>query len=130
MPEQSLGLIAMHLLGQKGALFSCIAIALSCLTTAVPIAAITGEYLQKTFFRGKVNNLVAIAIPLLLSILIANLGFMGIATMLGPVLQILCPGLIILSIMNICHKLYGMRMRVLPIFAAFALSSITYFISR
>ena len=111
-PEQSLSLISIHLLGAKGALFSCVAIALSCLTTAVPIAAITGEYLQKTFFKGKAHSLIPLSSLLLLSVLVACMGFMGIAAMLEPILQILCPGLIILCILNIFHKLYDMREKV------------------
>jgi len=127
-PEQRLSLISIHLLGAKGAIFSCIAVALSCLTTAIPIAAISGEYLQKTFIK-KSHPLVALTIPLFVSVLLANLGFMGIASMLAPILQILCPGLIILCILTIFHKLYEMRVRTLPIFAAFAISFVSYFVS-
>ncbi len=126
-PEQRLSLISIHLLGAKGAIVSCIAVALSCLTTAIPIAAISGEYLQKTFLK-KSHSLVALTIPLAIAVLLANLGFMGIASMLAPILQILCPGLIILCILTIFHKLYEMRVRTLPIFAAFAISLVSYFV--
>ncbi|MCH9635660.1 MAG: hypothetical protein S4CHLAM81_08800 [Chlamydiales bacterium] len=130
-PEQSLGLIAIRLLGTKGALFSCIAIALSCLTTAIPVAAISGEYIKKTFMKkSRVSGLVPLAIPLLISVLLTNLGFMGIASMLEPILQIMCPGLIILCILNVFHKLYDMKMRTLPIFAAFVISFAGFFIAR
>ncbi|MCP5469137.1 MAG: branched-chain amino acid transport system II carrier protein [Chlamydiales bacterium] len=128
LPEQSLGLIAIHLLGAKGALFSCLAIALSCLTTAIPIAAISGEYIQKEFIKKPVHPMIPIAIPLIVSVAIACLGFMGIASMLQPILQVLCPGLIILCILNIFHKLYEMKMRTLPIFAAFAISIVGYLV--
>ena len=67
-------------------------------------------------------------ISLILSLSVANLGFMGIANMLAPLLQILCPGLIILSILNIFHKLYEMRMRRVPVFAAFGISIISYLV--
>lgn len=127
-PEERLAAISMHLLGSRGAFFSCLAVALSCLTTAIPITLITGEYIQKEFMRGKGNTLVALSLSLALSALVANLGFMGIASMLSPLLQILCPGLIILSILNILHKVYEMRMRKAPVFAAFAISLFAYFI--
>ena len=129
-PEQSLSLIAIRLLGTKGALFSCVAVALSCLTTAIPICVISGYYLQETFFRGRAHPLVALAIPLVVSVLLANLGFMGIAMLLAPLLQILCPGLIILCVLNICHKLYEVPMRTFPVFAAFALSFAGYWWSH
>jgi LIVCS family branched-chain amino acid:cation transporter len=126
-PEERLAAISMHLLGTKGAFFSCLAVSLSCLTTAIPISVISAEYIQTQFLKGK-SQTVPILISLILSALVANLGFMGIANMLAPVLQIICPGLIILCILNILHKLYEMRIRRAPIFAAFALSLIGYLI--
>ena len=125
-PEERLAVISQHLLGSSGALFACVAVALACLTTAIPISVISAEYIQRDFMRGKGSIYWAVAISLGLSMLVANLGFMGIAHMLSPVLQILCPGLIILSILNIFHKLYEMRMRRTPIYAAFAISFVSY----
>ena len=59
---------------------------------------------------------------LAISIVLANAEFMGIAAMLSPILQILCPGLIVLSIFNIFHKLIETRVPKLPVFATFAVS--------
>lgn len=125
-PEERLAAISCYLLGKNGAFFSCIAVALSCLTTAIPISIISAEYIQKDLTGGKWNFYLAAIISLAISAAMANLGFMGIATFLSPILQILCPGLIILSILNIMHKLYEMRMKRFPVYAAFALSMIGY----
>jgi LIVCS family branched-chain amino acid:cation transporter len=65
-------------------------------------------------------------ITLGLSSVIANFGFIGIANMLSPVLQILCPGLIVLSILNIGNKLYETKLAKAPVFAAFTVSALTY----
>ncbi|MCH9625091.1 MAG: Branched-chain amino acid transport system 2 carrier protein [Chlamydiales bacterium] len=127
-PEERLAVISLHLLGTKGAFLSCLAVSLSCLTTAIPISIITAEYIHKDFMREKGSMNTAVAISLGLSMLVANLGFMGIASLLSPVLQILCPGLIILCILNILHKLYEMRMHKAPVFAAFAISVATYLV--
>lgn len=127
-PEERLASIAHHLLGNVGAFFSCMAIALSCLTTAIPISAISASYIHEDLFGKKGSLALATGISLGLSALVANIGFMGIAGMLSPILQILCPGLIILSILNILHKLYEMRMQRIPVFAAFALSTIGYLV--
>jgi LIVCS family branched-chain amino acid:cation transporter len=127
-PEERLAFISRHLLGPVGALFSCIAVSMACLTTAIPIAVISAEYIHKDFMRSKGSMNFAIIIVLTISMLIANLGFMGIANMLSPILQILCPGLIILSVLTIFHKLYEMRMRRSPVFAAFAISLVSYLV--
>ena len=127
-PEERLATISLHLLGSKGAFFSCLAVSLSCLTTAIPISVISAEYIQTQFMKGKGSLTFPILISLGLSAVIANLGFMGIAQMLAPILQIICPGLILLCIFSILHKLYEMRMRRMPIFAAFALSLVGYLV--
>lgn len=127
-PEERLGEISRYLLGPYGAFFSCIAVALSCLTTAIPISAISASYIHEDLFKKKGSFAIASVVSLGITAVIANIGFMGIAKILSPVLQILCPGLIILSILNIMHKLYEMRMRRVPIFIAFALSTIGYLV--
>ncbi|MCC5831647.1 MAG: branched-chain amino acid transport system II carrier protein [Chlamydiales bacterium] len=126
--EERLATISMYLLGSRGAFFSCLAVSLSCLTTAIPISVISAEYIQTQFMQGRGTQTFPILISLGLSAVVANLGFMGIANMLAPVLQIICPGLIILCILSILHKLYEMRIRRVPVFAAFALSFIGYFL--
>lgn len=125
---EKLGLIARILLGPKGAFFSSIAITLSCLTTAIPITMMSAEYIKQEFMKGEGSTLVATTIPLGISIALATLGFMGIASMLEPILHIICPGLIVLCVLNILNKLYEVRMRRAPVFAAFGLSVAAYFI--
>ncbi len=127
-PEERLAAIALYLLGSKGAFFACMAVALSCLTTAIPISVITANYIKDTLSGGRINFYAAAGISLAFATIIANLGFMGIAEMLSPLLQILCPGLILLSILNILHKLYEMETRRVPVYAAFAISTLGYFL--
>jgi LIVCS family branched-chain amino acid:cation transporter len=127
-PEERLSAISFYLLGPYGAMFSCIAVAMACLTTAIPLVSIFAEYMKKDLFKDQIGSVPSLIITLIISSLIANLGFMGIANMLSPVLQILCPGLIVLSLQNIFHKLYETRVQRLPIFATFAFSTLLHVI--
>lgn len=124
--EERLSAIAMLLLGPQGALISCVAVAMACLTTAIPVASICADYLKKDILSNRGGSLFSLVMVLGISAIIANLGFMGIAKMLSPVLQILCPGLIVLSIFNIAHKLYETHVPRVPVFVTFALSTIGY----
>lgn len=126
LPEERLSLISLHLLGTKGALVSCLAVAMACLTTAIPLVSICAKYIREDICGGKGGQLMPLVATLVVSGLIANLGFMGIASLLSPILQILCPGLIVLSLLNICHKLYETRVPKLPVFATFALSTLSH----
>jgi len=127
-PEERLGLIAMHLLGEKGAFLACIAIAMACLTTAIPLLAISADYIKVDLMKGKGGVWIPLLIPLIISGLIANLGFMGIANLLSPILQILCPGLIVLSVLNIGYKLYELKLSKVPVYTAFGISALGYFL--
>lgn len=127
-PEERIAVISSYLLGSRGAIFSCVIVVLSCLTTAIPISIISSEYIQERFLGGRSHPISAMLIGLVLSAIIANLGFMGIAQMLSPFLQIICPGIIILCVFSILHKLYEMRIRRVPVFVAFFLALISYLI--
>lgn len=127
-PEERLSAISLYLLGPYGAFFSCIAVSMACLTTAIPLVSIFAEYLKKDLLMNRIGSGAALVSTLVISSLIANMGFMGIANMLSPVLQILCPGLIVLSLLNIFHKLYETRVPRLPVFATFAFSTLLHVI--
>lgn len=126
LPEERLSVISRHLLGTKGALISCLAVAMACLTTAIPLVSICANYIREDLCRGRGGQLLPLVVTLAISGMIANLGFMGIAALLAPILQILCPGLIVLSVLNICHKLYETRVPKIPVFATFALSTLSH----
>ena len=124
LPEERLSQISMHLLGPSGALVSCIAVAMACLTTAIPLTSICADYIRDDLMGGKGGDILPIVITLGISAVIANLGFMGIAKALSPVLHILCPGLIVLSVLNIIYKLYEVRLSKAPVYVTFVLSAL------
>lgn len=127
-PEQMLSAIAGNLLGSSGGCIAKIAVVLACLTTMMTLVAIFADYLQKELCKNKINSPLAIVVTLAITTLFANLGFGGIAAFLGPIVQIVYPGLILLTLLNILHSLYGFRLVKWPVFLTFAASAINYFI--
>lgn len=125
-PEERLSAISNYLFGPAGGLIACVAVVFACLTTAIPLVSIFASYLREDLLGGRGGNVFPLVVTLSVSALIANLGYMGIAGMLAPVLQILCPGLIMLSLFNIFHKLYETRVPKMPVLATFAFSSLGY----
>jgi LIVCS family branched-chain amino acid:cation transporter len=128
LPEERLSAISMYLLGPYGGMISCAAVALTCLTSAIPLTSICADYIRKDLLKEKSSPLVALIITLFISSAVANLGFMGIAGMLAPALEILCPGLIVLSVLNLFHKLFETKVPKIPVFATFALSTLGRFV--
>ena len=124
-PEERFGFLAQFILGPWGACFSCLTIALACLTTAIPLVTISAEYIRTDLLKGK-GGYLGLFLTLAISGVIAHLGFMGIAAFLSPILQIIYPGMIVLSVLNIGTVLYQMKPTKLPIYAAFGISTVGY----
>ncbi len=127
-PEQMLSAIATKLLGPVGGCIAVVAVITACLTTAMTLVSIFADYLRKDLCKGKIGPTWALILTLAMTTLFANLGFAGIAAILGPILQVVYPGLILLTMLNLFHSLYGHRMVKLPVFLTFAGSSIAYLV--
>ena len=128
--EQILSAIAIKLLGPAGGCIAAIAVILACLTTALTLAAIFADYLRKDLCKEKISPTLALILTLVVTTLFANLGFGGIAAFLGPIVQIAYPGLILLTVLNLFHSLFGLRTVKWPVFLAFAGSAIVYVIQN
>jgi len=103
-PEELLHRIAFQVLGPFGGFISACSVFLACLTTAISLAAVFSQYLQKDLLGGKVNEGVSLLITLGVTAALANLGFSGIVKLWGPILEALYPVLIILCVFNIYKK--------------------------
>ncbi len=127
--EQLLSAIAFKVLGRFGTLLASITMVTACLTTAISLATIFADYLRKDLCKEKISPTLALIITLIISMLFSNLGFGGIAAFLGPILQIVYPGLILLTVLNLLHSLYGYQMVKSPVFLTFTISAIAYIFS-
>lgn len=127
-PEELLSAIAVKLLGPIGGFIAAMSVALACLTTAVTLTSIFAEFLRKDLCREKMNGYATLTITLVITTIFANLGFKGITAFLTPLLQIVYPGLILLTLLNLSHLLFGWRMVKIPVFCTLTCSAIFYLI--
>ncbi|MBS0630196.1 MAG: branched-chain amino acid transport system II carrier protein [Verrucomicrobia bacterium] len=125
--EQMLGAIAIKLLGPIGGGIAAIAVFTACLTTAMTLASIFADFLRKDLCKDKIKPSLALLITLAVTILFASLGFGGIAAFLSPILQIVYPGLIVLTLLNLLYTFYMYRVVKWPVFAVFGGSAFMYF---
>lgn len=126
--DRILGTLALELLGPYGGIIAITAVALACLTTAIALAAVFSEFLHYDIFRKKVGYLPSLVITLVLNCVIAIQGFESIAAFLTPILIVLYPSLIVLSLLNIGHKLFHWETVKVPVIVTFALSVLAQFI--
>jgi len=121
-PEDLLHAISHKVLGPWGGAIAAVTVFLACLTTAISLAAVFSNYVRTDLFKSRISPTAALAITLAVTAAITNLGFSGIIRVMGPILEILYPGLIVLCLLNIGHSLYQVKPIRVPVFAALALS--------
>jgi LIVCS family branched-chain amino acid:cation transporter len=114
--EQIVKAISSVVLGKFGELFVCIAVSFACLATALALAEVCSNYLYKVIFNHRVSKVFCLIIVTITTYSISNLGFKTIMYYMVPVLEVVYPALITLSIMNIFYKWKGTQMVKLPVF--------------
>lgn len=127
--SQLLGTLSFILMGSKAGWVVNAAVALACLTTAVALAAVFADFLERAVFRGRVSYLVCLVVTLGITFLISRLNFNGIMAYIGPIAVLCYPALIALSIVNIAHKLWNFRPVKLPVYAVFGVT-VLYSLSK
>jgi LIVCS family branched-chain amino acid:cation transporter len=100
MRDEILSKITFKLMGPYAGVFVCLAIGLACLTTAVALISAFTDFLEKEVFKGKIRYKLALIFSLAMTFIVATLKFQGISAFLGPILEIIYPALIILTIVN------------------------------
>ncbi len=126
--DKLLAAIAYQVLGPYAGLIVSIVVSSACLTTAIALTAIAAQFLSRDVCRERISYVPALSLVLLGSFLVSTLEFSGIQRLVGPILQICYPALIVLSIVNIAHKLYGFRFVRAPVYATFAVSLAFYYV--
>lgn len=108
-PQEMLAIIAMESLGSLAAPCVCLAVMFACLTTAIVLASLFADFLQKEVSKEKLSNPLALIITLAIGFSVSTLEFAGIAKFLGPILEAVYPALIVLTAVNIMGKFYGVK---------------------
>jgi len=121
--------VSLRILGRSGALIIATAVLMACLSTAMGLAVIIGDYVQKIVFKERICFVTAltIAVASCLPLSIAGLSKV-LALTAGPVTFIGYPMLIALTFCNIAYKTVGFKPVRLPVFATFVAALATYFI--
>lgn len=108
-PQEMLGMIAIESLGPIAAPCVCLAILFACLTTAIVLASLFADFLRTEVSQDKIGNKLALVITLAVGFIVSTFDFAGIARFLGPVLETIYPALIVLTLVNIANKFFGVK---------------------
>jgi branched-chain amino acid:cation transporter, LIVCS family len=121
-------IISWRILGDKGAFVIAMAVLMACLSTAIGLAGVTGEYLQKETFAHTISYIQALVLTLVLSIPLSTFGLDHVLRLTaGPITYIGYPVIIALTLCNIAYKFYGFKPVKLPVLITFMVACISYF---
>jgi len=95
--------VVRFILGQVGTLFLGICVMFACLTTSIGLTAVVGEFFEH-ITKGKIKYKIAVVSSCILSFVISNVGVDMIVRVAGPILTVVYPVAIVLSILNIGDK--------------------------
>lgn len=124
--DEMLGVLSRSILGQYAGLIATICAALATLTTAMALSSVFAEFLHKDISRRRFGYTPSLVITLIITFFVSTLRFTGIAVFLEPILQICYPSMIVLSVANLCYKLFGFKPIKSLFYGTLALTFIIY----
>lgn len=104
--EVLIGTIALHVLGPYAGITTCVAVIIATLTTAIALATVFADFVSQDVCQGKVSYAAALVLTLVIAFFVSTLEFSGIVSMLAPIVQMIYPFLLLLSLANIVLKLW------------------------
>jgi len=120
--------ISFKILNSYGSFVIVIAVLMACLSTAIALGAVVGEYAQKNIFNRKISFAWSLLLVLLASFPLSIYG-LGMVLKLtgGPLMYICYPVLIALTFLNIAYKKANFKPVKLPVLLVAILAAISYY---
>ncbi len=114
--------VVLRIIGTGGTALMGAAVTLACFSTAVALSAVVGQYVHETVSNKKLNYVTSLALVLLIALIPSNLGLTTISRVSLPLIKVMYPVLITLTLCNIGYKLFGFKPVKIPVLVAFILS--------
>jgi len=125
---QWLNILSDNTLGNNGSFISGIAIFLACLTTAIALAIVFSEFVEKEIFSNKIPYALILFITMTITFYFAKIGFTALILRLEPWLFMLYPMMFTLTICNLAKKYLNFTWIKTPVYIIGLLSIINRFI--
>jgi branched-chain amino acid:cation transporter, LIVCS family len=118
--------VTKHALGHYGILFIGLTVFLACLSTMIALASVVAEYLRNDIFQGKINYTILLVLVLATSVCMAQLELGPLMNYAVPIIKIIYPVLIVLTLCNLAYKLFNFTPIKVPVLITLLVSSYLY----
>ncbi len=126
-PGELFRLISFSLLQSNGAAIISITVLLACISTVIGLSSVVAEYTKTVIFNSHINYVSALGLVLIASIPLSIFGLGYVLSVAGgPIVHVIYPVLISLTLCNIAYKLYGFAYIKAPVFIVFLISLTSY----
>ncbi len=117
--------ISFKIMGTNGALVIATAVAMACFSTIIALSAVLAEYIQVELAGNKVEYIPCLTGVLGLTSFISCYGLDSIMKFSMPIIETCYPVIIVITLVNIAHKVWGFKPIKVP--TALALIASIYF---
>jgi LIVCS family branched-chain amino acid:cation transporter len=108
IPTQNLiGALSILLLHEGSSIFVALCVGIACFATAVAVTAVTVEFVYRHVVRKRLSYRLVLLGVVFIAFILSTLGFTRLMQMIMPVLNVLYPALVGLTLGNILYKLKG-----------------------
>lgn len=121
-PDLMLGSLALKFLGESAGIIVCVAVAMACLSTAIALVAVFSEFLHEEVSLKKISYIQSLIITLVITYIVSMLNFTAIMEFLKPILVLIYPTLIVITICNFLYKVIGFKWIKTPSLVTFILT--------
>lgn len=119
--------VSFRILGSYGAAIIATAVLMACLSTAIALGAVVGEYAQFKLFKNHISFATSLCLILLACIPLSTIGLDAVLKLTGgPITYIGYPVLITITFCNLGYKLFGFKPIKIPVLATFIITLLNY----
>lgn len=108
------------------AAIACTIVLLCCVTTGVALISLFARFIQEEVSCSNVSYRACLLISLSITFALSTLHFAGIALLLEPLIYLCYPALIVLTLCNLAHQVWGWKMICTPFYIALAITCLLY----
>ena len=109
--------VCSRVIGEKGVVLISAAVIVACFSTLLSVCVVLAQYLNETISKERISYPVSLALVMLSTLIPANLGLSALIRSSEPLLSVIYPILIMLTLCNIAYKLFNFKPVKIPVYA-------------
>lgn len=114
--DELLGTLTINMLGNHAGLLANGVVTIACLTTAVTLASVFAEFLSHLIYNDPDKMYKPfVLVTTLMAFCVSFIGFMKIVMLIYPFIAVAYPFLIVLAILNLAHRMFGLQTVKIPV---------------